>query len=183
MTHRLLVVPTGHGVGLTSVCLGIVHALDQLGVRYGFVKPISVVAGKEDRSNALIRLAGRLDPPEPIPRREAEDLLGRGEDGLLLERVVGLVEQAGEDADVVVVEGLVPVPEVAYSSRPNAMMADALAAELVLIAAPKESDAVKIADNVDIAARAYGGGARDEHRCCILNMVRPAKSAPRSPAW
>lgn len=169
MTHRLLVVPTGHGVGLTSVCMGIVRALDQLGLRYGFVKPISVVQGREDRSNALVRLAGPLDPPEPIPRREAEDLLGEGDDAILLERVVELVERAGAGKDVVVVEGLVPVDEVTYATRLNTAIAKALDAELVLVAAPKETDAVKIADNVDIVARAYG---EVENVCCILNMVK-----------
>ncbi len=184
MTHRLLVVPTGHGVGLTSICLGIVRALDQLGLRYGFVKPISVVAG-QDRSNALIRLAGRLEPPLPIPRREAEDLLGRGDEALLLERAVELVERAGEHADVVVVEGLVPVPEVAYATRVNIALAKAIDAEVVLVAAPHESDPVKIADNVDIAARAYGELTEGGQRSCILNMVRPdeddASRATRPP--
>lgn len=175
MTHRLLVVPTGHGVGLTSVCLGIVRALDQLGLRYGFVKPISVIPGRVDLSNALIRLAGRIDPPNPIPRHEAEDLLGKGDEALLLERVVELVEEAGKNADVVVVEGLVPVPEVAYAARVNTAMAKALDAELVLVAAPRGSDSAKIADNVDIAARAYGEVTGVGERSCILNMVETAE--------
>ena len=82
MSHRLLVVPTGHGVGVTSVCLGIVRALDQLGVRYGFVRPISDADDGEDRSNALVRLTGTVNPPKSIGRREAEDLLGEGDEAV-----------------------------------------------------------------------------------------------------
>jgi phosphate acetyltransferase len=171
MTHRLLVVPTGRGVGLTSVCLGIVRALDQLGAAYGFVKPISVVDEEVDRSNALVRLAGRLEPPDPIPRREAEDLLGQGQEAVLLERVVELVERAGKDKDVLVVEGLVPVAEVDYAARLNIAVAKAIDAELVLVSAPTETEPAKIADNIDIAARAYGEVTGDAERCCILNMV------------
>lgn len=152
--------------------MGIVRALDQLGVHYGFVKPISAVQGREDRSNALVRLAGRLDPPEPIPRRVAEDMLGEGDEATLLERVVELVEHAGAEKDVVVVEGLVPVAAVSYAARLNIAIAKALDAELVLVAAPRETDPIKIADNIDIAARAYGDVTETGLRCCILNMVR-----------
>lgn len=31
-----LLVPTGIGVGLTSACLGLIHALDCLGIKAGF---------------------------------------------------------------------------------------------------------------------------------------------------
>jgi phosphate acetyltransferase len=171
MSHRLLVVPTARGVGLTSVCLGLVRALDRLGVRHAFVKPIGTASGTPDRSSALIRLTTELTAPEPIPRREAEDMLGEGKEALLLERVVEQVERASRDADVVVVEGLVPVADVVYATRLNIAMAEALDAELVLVAAPGEDDPVKVADNVDIAARAYEELGRDGH-CCILNKVR-----------
>ena len=35
VSRTVLVVPTGHGVGLTAACLGLVHALDQRGVDVG----------------------------------------------------------------------------------------------------------------------------------------------------
>ena len=41
MTRTLLVAPTGHGVGLTATCLGLVHALEQQGVDVGFYKPLA----------------------------------------------------------------------------------------------------------------------------------------------
>ena len=78
MNRRLLVVPTGHGVGLTSVCLGLVRALDRLGVRVGFFKPVhQIEAGRSDepdRSTALVRLTSAHQPPEPIAQAEVERL-------------------------------------------------------------------------------------------------------------
>ena len=38
--HALLVAPTGPGVGLTSVSLGLVRAFESHGLKVGFVKPI-----------------------------------------------------------------------------------------------------------------------------------------------
>ena len=40
-TQTFLVVPTRQAVGLTSVALGIVRALQRLGVDAGFAKPIA----------------------------------------------------------------------------------------------------------------------------------------------
>ena len=166
MTHRLLVTPTGHGVGLTSVCLGIARALDRLGVRYGFFKPIGHNDTGPDRSTALIRLTTHLDPPEPIGKLEAEAMLGEGREAQLLERVVSHFEIAARDADVVVIEGLVPVSDIVYATRLNVAIATALDAEVVHVCAPSSDDPIKVADNVDIAAREYGRPAS-----CVLNKV------------
>ena len=63
MTRTLLVAPTGHGVGLTATCLGLVHALERQGVSVGFYKPLAQPRARgadQDRSTALVRLT--LDP-------------------------------------------------------------------------------------------------------------------------
>ncbi len=176
MSHRLLVVPTASGVGLTSVCLGIVRALDRLGVRFAFFKPIATVSNGSDRSSALVRLTTHLDPPEPISRREAEDMLGEGREDELLERIIEHISAVAEDADVVVIEGLVPVADVVYATRLNTAIAKALDAQLVLVAAPTTDDWVKVADNIDITARSYGELVDGEH-CCILNKVPTTNGA------
>ena len=39
--HTFFVVPTGFGVGLTSISLGMVRALERTGLKVGFCKPIA----------------------------------------------------------------------------------------------------------------------------------------------
>jgi len=170
MTHRLMVVPTGHGVGVTSVGLGMVRAFQRLGVPVGFYKPVATRDQEIDRSVALVRLTTALDPPDPIGRAEVERMLGEGDEARLLEGVVEGVERASVGAHAVVIEGLVPHAEVVYASRLNIAIAKAVAAELVFVAAPKTMDPVKIADNIDIVARTFGD-ASGQHRSCILNRV------------
>ena len=174
MTHRLLVVPTARRVGVTSVCLGIVRALERLGLRFAFYNPVA--RALPDRSTELVRLTTSLDPPEPIAGDEVERLLGLGEEAELLERIVAEVERLSVDRDVVVVEGLMPVENVVYAQALNVAIAKALDAELVLVSAQSANDPVKLADNIDIASRAYGDIARGPSRCCILNRV--ASEAP-----
>lgn len=165
MGHRLLVVPTGQGVGLTSVVLGIVRALQRLGVPVAFYKPLA--SSSDDRTVALVRETTSLKPPDPMLPAELERLLGEGDDARVLEAVVAGAESLV--ADVTVIEGLVKVDGTDYAARLNVAMAHALDAELVWVAAAKPGEsAAKVADNIDIAARAYG--VHDE-RCCILNRV------------
>lgn len=167
MPRCLLVVPTGSGVGLTSVSLGILRALDRKGVKAGFVRPVSVRRGS-DPSGTLLQTVARLDPPAPIERDEAEALLADGQDDVLLERVVSMVEEAGQDAAIVVVEGCVPVPGVAYATRLNVAIAKALDAEMVVVGAMQQDDPHQTARWFDVAARPYG----DRATACVVNRAK-----------
>ena len=172
MPRTLLIAPAGHSVGLTTVCLGLVRALDRQGVRVAFVKPISQGnGGTSDRSCALVRLGSSLNPPEPIGRSRVEDLLSHGDDQTLMEEVVAQLNKVSGNADVVVVEGMVPESTMVYASRVNALMLKALDAELVLVASPRDQDPAQVADAVAIAARGYGALTEAHQVGVVLNRV------------
>ena len=141
MTRTLLVAPTGHGVGLTATCLGLVHALERQGVSVGFYKPLAQPRARgadEDRSTALVRLTSTLHPPEPIAAARVEQALSRNELDSLLEDVVAAAEPLVAEHDVVVVEGLVPGSGLVYAGRTNVALAKALDADVLLVGAPDE---------------------------------------------
>jgi phosphate acetyltransferase len=166
MAHTLLVAPAGRQVGLTTVCLGLVRALDREGVRVAFVKPVATRT--ESRSAALMRLGANLDPPDPISRAVADELLAAGDDQTLMERVVALCAKAVEGADVLVVEGMAPELGMVHSARVNALMLKALDAELVLVGSPRGEPPAELASAIAIAAHGYGAAGRAS---CILNNV------------
>ncbi|HET7826526.1 MAG TPA: phosphate acetyltransferase [Anaeromyxobacter sp.] len=173
MPRTIVVAPAGRQVGLTTVCLGLVRALDRQGVRVAFAKPIA--ARGKDRVSALMKLGAHVSPPEPISRNEADDLLARGDDQTLMERVVGLCAPAAEGADVLVVAGMWPEPGMVHSSRVNALMVKALDAELVLVGSPRGETPSELAHSMAIAARGLGGFADGGTVSCVLNRVaRPA---------
>jgi phosphate acetyltransferase len=135
MARVLLVVPTGHGAGLTSTCLGLVRALDARGVAVGFHKPLAQptrTAGP-DRSVALVRLITTLDPAEPIPASRVVERLSRGDLDDLMEEVVAAAEGVLAAHDVVVVEGLAPSADQVFSGRVNQALATALDADVLLV--------------------------------------------------
>jgi phosphate acetyltransferase len=174
MPLTLLVVPTGHGVGLTATCLGLVRALDRQGVRVGFYKPVAQPRAGDlgpERSTTLIRLATELDPPEPISVAHLESLLSAGALDDLMEEVVEHGDEVLPNYDVVIVEGMVPGPEQTYSSRVNLAMAKALDANVVLVGAPGPRGLAEVDEAMAIAAETYRSGEDVRVLGCVVNRL------------
>ncbi len=88
--RTLLLVPTGTGVGLTSACLGLIRALDTLGLKASFLRPFrqdEFNGPGPDRSTALARSTLGLTPPEPLSQVRVERLLRD-------DRIADLMEEA-----------------------------------------------------------------------------------------
>ena len=174
MTTAILVVPTEQRVGLTTVALGLVHALDREGIPVGFCKPISQPHASDtgpERSTRLARIVSRLSPPEPISVTEAEILLGHGRENVLLEEVIARYEQAAHHVSVVIVEGLMDTEEQPYGTHLNAKMAQSLDAKIVIVTAPGRDTPRQVADTVEVVARAYGGVRHERMIGCIINLM------------
>ncbi|WP_432573571.1 phosphate acetyltransferase [Kineococcus sp. SYSU DK005] len=165
MPRTLLVVPTGHGAGLTSTCLGLLRALDARGVAVGFHKPLAQPGrgGGTDRSVALARLTTGLAVAEPIPAARVVERLSRGEVDDLMEEVVAAAEGVLAAHDVVVVEGLAPSADQVFSGRVNTALATALDADVLLVgsAGPDGTDPgapERIAEDMAVTAGTYRAG-------------------------
>ncbi len=174
MTTAILVVPTEQRVGLTTVALGLVHALDRQGIPVGFCKPISQPHATDtgpERSTRLARMVTRLNPPEPIPVTEAENLLGHNRENVLLEEVVTRYEQAAQHASVVITEGLMDTEEQPYGTRLNTRIAQSLDAKIIIVTAPGRDTPRQVADTVEVVARAYGGIRHERMIGCIINLL------------
>ncbi|WP_045234157.1 AAA family ATPase, partial [Deinococcus pimensis] len=88
----LFVAPAGQDVGLTTVSLSLVRALQRARLNVGFLKPISQDDAPVDRSTHFARqlLSGTI--PDPISRARAESLLGASDQDSLMEDVVSLAQ-------------------------------------------------------------------------------------------
>lgn len=156
MARRILVVPTNHVAGVTSTCLGLVHALERLRVSVGFIKPFAQArwAG-EDRSVELFRLTTAQRPPTPIAVSHLEEMLAVDRVGLLMEEVVDMADDTMRGHSIVVVEGLAPGTEQVYSGRVNAEMARSLDADVLLVAGAARLDPQRLAHQVGVAHSQY----------------------------
>lgn len=178
MARALLIAPTGHNVGLTTICMGLVRAVERQGLRCGFLKPIaqSGAGGGTDRSVAYVRSATSIRAPDAIPRERAEALLGAGDEQVLMEQVVARFQQAAVDVDVVVVEGMTPGEDNLYSSRINVAVAKGIDADVVLVSAADVRAPGRTAEDVELAARTFQGRVIG----CVLNKIAVGDAAYQS---
>jgi len=165
--------------GLTSVCLGMLRALERVGVSVGFYKPFSQAIHRaevrhnngQDSSVAFARTSSHLSPPDPIPLKEAQQLLNRGESDYLLEKVVGEYQKVAREFDVVVIEGLVPDRTEAYIARLNVEVARNLGSHVILVSSPKNMDAEQMDEELEFSSRLFADPNDPDVIGVILNMV------------
>jgi phosphate acetyltransferase len=150
----------GRGQGLTTVTLGLVAALDRRGVRVSFYKPVSEHRDYEsqtERSTQFLRATTTLTPPEPIPLAEATKLVSSGRLDELLGKVIGTFEKSVENADLAVVEGLLPSADDPYRGTLNQELIKTLSGQIILVVGMAERSLIDLDDQIEYAARIYGG--------------------------
>ncbi|MGQ4877695.1 phosphate acetyltransferase [Billgrantia sp. LNSP4103-1] len=179
-TQVLLMVPTSVGVGLTSASLGLMQALDTLGLKTGFLKPFrqdELNGPGPDRSTALVGSTLGLRPPAPIGQAEMERLLRQDRIDVLMEQVIELFDQAvdnqeGDTPDLIVVEGVVPTAQGTYATQLNAQLAHALNARTILVGSGDATAPEALAEQLDMHARAFGGVGSARTLGCILMRMQ-----------
>jgi phosphate acetyltransferase len=173
--YTLFLAPSGSDVGLTTVTLGLVRALDLRGVRVGFCKPIGQLFNHDDgpeRSTHFIRTTTQLTPAEPIRQEEAARLISAGEEEQLMERVVAQFHESGSGADVVVVEGIVHSKDWPSAASMNAKLAQTLSAHVILTGKLHGDSAEDFADfesRMELSIREFGGLKGSNILGCIIN--------------
>ncbi|HEX5127496.1 MAG TPA: phosphate acetyltransferase [Rhodocyclaceae bacterium] len=125
--------PTRQNVGLTSVSLGLVRALQRQGLRVGFVKPVAQHDTRIEQSIHFAREICGIDSPQALPISHVIAKSSGGQNDDLLEEIVGLCMAAAEGNDVLVIEGLHSDASQSFPSRLNAEIARGLHAEMVLV--------------------------------------------------
>jgi phosphate acetyltransferase len=173
-THSFLLVPASHDVGLRSVALGLVRALQREGIDAGFVKPISPYAVKGQRSDLSCHFAKtlcHLDVPEPISFAHAEEMVRAGQLAALMEEVVTVVDAAAQAHDVVVIQGMAMDGDSQLVPQLNAEMTACLSAAVVLVVDASSRPAAQLAEDISLAQRTYGSGPGKTLAGVVLNKL------------
>ncbi|NVK24464.1 MAG: phosphate acetyltransferase [Gammaproteobacteria bacterium] len=174
MAHRIMLVPVGTGVGLTTVTLGLIRAMERQTVKVNFFKPISQPQRGDngpEKSTEIFKKLSHLTPPEPFELTYAETLIGDGNVDILLEEIVERFESGIEENEAVVIEGLVPTKHQSYANKINRQIATALGADVVFVIAPGNEPMASLEDQLEIAASNYGGFNNERVIGCIFNKV------------
>ncbi|MFZ4479818.1 MAG: phosphate acetyltransferase [Rhodoferax sp.] len=134
---------TQPGVGLTSVSLGLLRALQRRGLKVGFVKPITKRTPDTEPSVLFARRICHVEStPAPLPMSLATDRVTSGRTDELLEDIVSLAMTCAKGADVLVVEGIHADPSRAFIPRLSADIARSLQADVVLVASGADAQGI-----------------------------------------
>ena len=160
MRHAFFLAPAGSGVGLTTVALGLVSALDRKGVRVAFFKPIAQETEGDsgpERSTHFIRATTALQPADPIPLATATKMISEQGMDELMSQVIGAYGTSTASAEMVVVEGLLPALSDSYLGVVNHELVATLNAEVILVASQAHKSIEQLDDQIEYAAKAFGG--------------------------
>lgn len=160
MKHAFFLAPAGANVGLTTIALGLVSALDRRGIRVAFFKPIAQrVIGDTgpDRSTYFARAITTLQPADPIPLAVAMKTIAEQGLDALMGNVIAAYDESTGSADVVVVEGLPPPAGDSYLGFVSQELVKTLNAEVILVVSRADKTTGQIDDQVEYDAKLFGG--------------------------
>lgn len=174
MPRRIMLIPVGTSVGLTSVSLGLVRVMQQQGLKVKFFKPVGQprYGDKEaEKSTTIATKVGLLKPAEPLSTSYVEEMISQDKIDILLEEIIALFEKNTDQEDVAIIEGLVSTQSHPYAVRLNKEICNALDAQIVLVSAPGNLMLNQLNDKLEIVADSYGGHKGKKVIGCIFNKV------------
>ena len=171
-----MLIPIGTGVGVTSISLGLVRAIAREGVKVSFFKPVAQPKPSyngPEASTAVIKAAAGLDLPEPIAASHMESLMSAGDKSTLLEEIIANYEKHAQssEADVIVVEGLVPIEKHPFADSINTDIASGIDADIIFVTQPGNGSTTDLRDRLELACNSVSDAIKKRVIGCIINKV------------
>lgn len=135
--------PTQPNVGLTSVSLGLVRALQRRGLKVAFFKPVTKGTPETEPSVLFARSICQLPgTPDPLPMNLVTERVSSDKTEELLEEIVSLAMSSCGDADILLVEGIHADPSRVFIPRLSSHITRSLQAEVVLVGSAADAQGV-----------------------------------------
>lgn len=169
-----MLIPTGTSVGLTSISLGVIRAMEQKGVRLSVFKPISQPRSGDDALDAttnIIRANSTIPSAEPLRMSHVESLLGSNQQDVLMEEIIARYHDNTKDAEVVLVEGLVPTRKHQFANALNYEIAKTLNAEIVFVLSLGNDSPDQLKERIELARSSFGGSKNKNIIGVIVNKL------------
>ncbi|PML04090.1 phosphate acetyltransferase [Vibrio breoganii] len=183
MSRTIMLVPISAGVGLTSVSMGVIRAMERKGVNVSFYKPIAqprTGGSQPDLTSTILESANDIKIGTPTPMDEAQALIRNEQMDVLLETIVERFNQIN-DADVTLIEGLVPTRKHPFANQVNEEIAKTLGAEIVFVATPGTYNPSQLKERIEVAVSNFGGKKNKNISGVIINKLNaPVDEAGRT---
>ncbi|MBE8597775.1 phosphate acetyltransferase [Xenorhabdus sp. BG5] len=173
MSRTIMLIPTDTSVGLTSVSLGVIRSMEQKGVRLSVFKPIAQPrhTGSQDQTTSIIRSHSSIHAAEPLDMAYVESLLSTNKKDVLMEEIVARYHENTKDAEVVLLEGLVPTRKHPFAQSLNYEIAKTLNAEIVFVTALGTNTPEQLKERIELSRAEYGGSKNQNIIGVIVNKL------------
>ncbi|WP_068878268.1 phosphate acetyltransferase [Erwinia amylovora] len=174
MSRTIMLIPTGTSVGLTSVSLGVIRAMEHKGVRLSVFKPIAQPRSggdSPDQTTTIIRQHSSIPAAAPLAMSRVESLLGSNQQDVLMEEIIASYHENTKEAEVVLVEGLVPTRKHQFASALNYEIAKTLNAEIVFVTALGNDSADQLKERIELTQASFGGSKNKSITGVIINKL------------
>ncbi|STD42767.1 Phosphate acetyltransferase [Edwardsiella tarda] len=174
VSRTIMLIPTSTSVGLTSVSLGVIRSMEQKGVRLSVFKPIAqprTDADAPDQTTTIIRANSTIPAAEPLRMSHVEALLSSNQQDVLMEEIVARYHENTKDAEVVLVEGLVPTRKHQFANALNYEIAKTLNAEIVFVMAMGNDSIDQVKERIELARSSFGGSKNQNISGVIINKL------------
>ena len=174
MSRTIMLIPTGTSVGLTSVSLGVIRAMERKGVRLSVFKPIAqprAGGNAPDQTTSIVRKSSGIPAAEPLPMSRVESLLGSNQQDVLMEEIIARYHANTQDAEVVLVEGLVPTRKHQFANALNYEIAKTLNAEIVFVTALGNDSPAQLKERIELTQSSFGGSKNKNIIGVIINKL------------
>ncbi|PBK01696.1 phosphate acetyltransferase [Pantoea allii] len=174
MSRTIMLIPTGTSVGLTSVSLGVIRAMERKGVRLSVFKPIAqprAGGNAPDQTTSIVRKSSGIPAAEPLPMSRVESLLGSNQQDVLMEEIIARYHANTQNAEVVLVEGLVPTRKHQFANALNYEIAKTLNAEIVFVTALGNDSPAQLKERIELTQSSFGGSKNKNITGVIINKL------------
>ena len=103
MSRRIMLIPVGTSVGLTTVSMGLVRAIEEQGIKLNFFKPVAQPRkgdNGEERSTAIIAHHASVSPITPFELEYVERMISNDSTDELLEEIIERFEESSVQSEL-----------------------------------------------------------------------------------
>ncbi|GAB7270227.1 hypothetical protein DZS_16210 [Dickeya ananatis] len=135
-------------------------------MRLSVFKPIAQPRSGDstlDQTTTIVRATSAIPAAEPLAMSYVESMLSSNQQDVLLEEIIARYHENTKDAEVVLVEGLVPTRKHQFANALNYEIAKTLNAEIVFVLALGNDSPAQLKERIDIARSSFGGSKNKKH--------------------
>ncbi len=175
MSRIIMLIPTGTSVGLTSVSLGVIRAMERKGVRLSVFKPIAqprTGGDAPDQTTTIVRAnSSTTTAAEPLKMSYVEGLLSSNQKDVLMEEIVANYHANTKDAEVGLVEDILQTSKHQFAQSLNYEIAITLNAEIVFVMSQGTDTPEQLKERIELTRNSFGGAKNTNITGVIVNKL------------